>query len=156
GPLLSSTDQAGVGRQDQGAGGVIRRTRAVSEWGAIVGQSVGDHLVLASKLKLVRAGSLETGGPETGHDAIEAAADADVPRTIRAAVDIGVMAASRHARLGLTIKNLNEPKFGDDPDALRLHRQARVGVALLADRVGPLQRFILAADADLTKTSTVV
>src|SRR6185295_18503116 len=45
--LLATTEQIAAGREDQGT---------LSEFGATVGQSIGNHLVLASTLKILRAG----------------------------------------------------------------------------------------------------
>lgn len=112
-------------RQDQGN---------LSQFGATVGQSLGNHLVVASTLKLVRAG-------ETHGD-----------------LDVGAMAAVGHVRVGVAVRNVRESSFGDDRAGgpLALERQARAGFAFVARGAGVVNEVILAADADLTKTMTFV
>jgi hypothetical protein len=157
GDIRPPTGVPGVDREDQGATGVVRRTVSISEYSAIVGQSITDHLVVATRLKLVRAGSTETVSADaSGENALEAARDADVSRETSGAFDVGVMVTVPHVRIGLTIKNVNEPEFGDGSDQLRLERQARVGLAFLAARFGPVENIIASVDADLTRTATVV
>jgi hypothetical protein len=112
-----------TGRQDQGY---------LSEFGATVGQSLGNHLVVSSTLKLVRAG-------ETHGD-----------------LDLGAMATVGHVRVGVAVRNLTEPTFGEGADALALKRQARVGVAYASGRHGAFDQVTVAVDADLTKVPTAV
>jgi hypothetical protein len=150
----SSTEAAPAGRQDQGAGGVVQRSISISEFSAVVGQSVSDHLVVASRLKLVRAGVTASIGVQEGRDALDRAADADVSRDIRGSFDVGVMVSVPHMRIGLNIKNVNEPEFGSGANELRIDRQARAGVAFFSDRFGPMQDLVASADADLTRTPT--
>jgi len=123
----TSTVPDGPSRQDQ---------RHLSQFGATVGQSVGNHLVVASTLKLVRAG-------ETHGD-----------------LDVGAIAAIGHVRIGAVLRNVRESSFaaeaGTDEEALILARQARAGIAFTARSPGIVNEVTIAADADLTKTMTVV
>src|SRR4051812_47887995 len=48
-----STAVPSAGREDQGAGEVHLRSLALSQFGATAGQSLGDHFVIASTLKLL-------------------------------------------------------------------------------------------------------
>ncbi|PYR04067.1 MAG: hypothetical protein DMF97_00225, partial [Acidobacteria bacterium] len=52
-----STASDAASRQDQGAAPVRVRLRILNQFGATVGQSIGGHLVVASTVKLVRAGA---------------------------------------------------------------------------------------------------
>jgi hypothetical protein len=124
---FTSTAADAPNRQDQ---------RHLSQFGATVGQSVGNHLVVASTLKLVRAG-------ETHGD-----------------LDVGAMASIGHVRVGAVLRNIRESSFaaeaGTDGEALMLARQARAGIAFTARSPGIVSEMTVAADADLTKTLTVV
>ena len=123
---LTSTAPDGPSRQDQ---------RHLSQFGATVGQSVGNHLVVASTLKLVRAG-------ETHGD-----------------LDVGAMAMIGHVRVGAVLRNVRESSFAAEAgtdEALILARQARAGIAFTARSPGIVNEVIVAADADLTKTMTAV
>jgi hypothetical protein len=130
------------------------RSGIVSQFGVTVGQSVGEHLVVGSTLKLLRGGALDE--TATASSPLDQADDLDPSRHTSAGLDIGAMASMGRVRLGLTVRNLTEPTFGDGPDALSLKRQARVGFAVLSVPHGALQGFTASADADLTKTPTVV
>lgn len=119
----ASTGAAPTGRQDQGVLGV---------YGLTMGQSLGAHLVVASTLKLERAG-------ETHSD-----------------LDLGALARYGLLQLGISVKNVRRPEFDVAGGAFTLDRQARAGVALLGRSRGLLNEITLAADADLTTTTTVV
>jgi hypothetical protein len=114
-----------------GQGSASRQDEGVlSVFGASVGQSLGRHFVLASTLKLLRA-------------------EGDT----HAGLDIGAMANFSGLRLGLTVKNVSEPSFGDG-DRLTLTRQVRAGVALVGGGRGGVNQVALALDGDLTRFAT--
>jgi hypothetical protein len=117
-----STVPSPPGRQDLGD---------LSQFGVTVGQSIGDHFVLASTLKIVN------GQGDTLGD-----------------LDIGAMVRAGHARLGVNVKNVTKPTFGSGDDAVDLTRQVRVGAALTSDTKGP-SLVSLTVDADLTTSGTV-
>jgi hypothetical protein len=119
---VSSTEPPVLGRQDPGS---------LSVFGATVGQSISDHLVIASTLKVLR------GAGDTHGD-----------------LDIGVIGRAGHVRVGMTAKNLAEPGFGAAPDRISLGRQVRVGAAWTSDPAGP-SLLALTMDADLTRTGTI-
>lgn len=153
-PASGSTAAGAELRQDPEAGTRVRSV-AVNQFGSTIGQSLGRHLVLGSTVKILRAGAVEawTGGAAPLDDAD----GLDVPQYTRVDLDMGAMANFGRVRLGVTGKNLTAPTFGEEgPDPLTLHRQARVGVAVLSVPNGLLQGFTVAADADLTTTSTAV
>jgi hypothetical protein len=102
----------------------------LSLYGVTVGQSLGDHLVLGSTLKLVRAGQ--------SHGDL----------------DVGVMARMGAARIGLTVKNIRKPSFDTEAGPLELKRHARAGAALIGHTSGLINDLTLAVDADLTTVET--
>ena len=121
----TSTGSPDPNRQDQSH---------FSQFGATVGQSLSNHLVVASTLKLVRAG-------ETHGD-----------------LDIGAMAAVGHVRVGAVLRNVRKSSFavgtGGGEEALVLARQGRAGIAFMARSPGIVNEVTVAADADLTRTMT--
>ncbi len=139
-------------RQDPRENGVRVRSIAVSQFGTTVGQSIGEHLVLGSTVKLLLAGAVLGATSESGLDVAD---DLDVSRELKSDLDLGAMANFGHVRLGLTVKNVTEPTFGKGAQAVTLERQARVGLAVLSVPNGALQGWTVAADADLTTTGTV-
>ncbi len=104
---------------------------ALSVYGASVGQSLGNHLVVGSTVKLVRAGETKTG------------------------LDVGAMASFGRARLGLMVRNAREIEFNSGtPDAWTLRRHARAGAAFTTGSRGVVGQATLAVDADLTASTT--
>jgi len=118
-----STGQGAAIRQDQGT---------LSELGVTVGQSLGNHFVVGSTLKVMSAGQT------------------------RAGLDLGGMVTFGMARIGLSVRNLTEPTFGEGTDALALKRQARAGFALSTGPRGVIGTGAVAVDADLTTTVTTL
>jgi hypothetical protein len=110
--------------------GVRLPTFVLDEVGATLGQSIGNHFVLASTLRLVRA-------DETRLD-----------------VDIGAMVRLGSARVGMVVKHVHEPDLTIDGNRLAsFDRQVRVGAAYVPH---PARVSLNAAiDADLTTTPTV-
>ncbi|HVH25140.1 MAG TPA: hypothetical protein VM818_00225 [Vicinamibacterales bacterium] len=103
---------------------------ALSQFGVTVGQSIGSHLVVASTLKLVNALG------ETSGD-----------------LDMGVMLAAEHIRLGLAARNLRTAEFSDGVRRLELPLQVRTGVSFTAV-TAPRFEALVAVDGDLTTTPT--
>jgi hypothetical protein len=146
----TSTEGEGPGRQDMGIAGPGLRSLAASQFGVSVGQSIGNHLVIASTLKLVRAGLAVSPVVSSG-DQLDAAADLSVSRETKPDLDVGAMVALGTTRLGLTIRNVREPEFGDGANRFALRRQARAGIAFTT------QGFLtVGLDADLSKTATAL
>lgn len=152
---ITPTAGSTANRQDTGTAPVRLRALVLNQFGATVGQSMGNHLVVGSTLKLVR-GSLV--------DAPVAAADASLERADRlsgdsethADLDVGALATFGGVRLGITVKNVRAPEFGADSDRQKLKRQARAGVAVIGQSRGAVDQLALAIDADLTRTETAV
>jgi hypothetical protein len=119
--LTTSTAPTSAVRQDQGV---------LSLYGATFGQSLGEHLVVGSTLKLLHA-------TDTHVD-----------------LDIGAMASVGPARFGVTVRDVTEPTFGSGADAFTLDRHVRAGAALTSGRRGVIGSATLAFDADLTREQT--
>jgi len=120
--LKSSTGADASSRKDQSD---------LSLFGATIGQSIGEHLVIGSTLKLLHAG-------DTSAD-----------------LDVGVMATFGPVRVGATLRNVTAPTFRDGPDAFTLQRHARAGFALTSGRRGVIGSATVSVDADLTRETGV-
>jgi hypothetical protein len=116
----SSTEGGPPGRKEQ---------RVLHQFGATVGQSLGNHLVLGSTFKLLRADQT------------------------RADLDFGMLATFGTARIGLTVKNLRTPTLGEGDRRLEFHRKVRAGAAWMTGAQGR-PALTAAVDADLTTTRT--
>jgi hypothetical protein len=160
------TAAVAAGRQDQGAlsagcgvqgaGCVSLRSLALSQFGASVGQSLGDHLVAGSTLKVLRGGSVARVEAAAGADSLQDANDLDVSSETHADLDLGAMARFGHARLALAVKHVAKPTFGSGDTRVELARQARAGAAVSGRSPGIVNSLTLAFDVDLTKTATAV
>lgn len=103
--------------------------------GATVVQSVGNRLAVGATLKVVR-GVVSNAGSSVS--------------TTRFDTDLGVITTGSFARLGLSVRNLTEPKFRvPGGGTAELERQFRAGLSLNTGR-----KTIAAADLDLTTTTT--
>jgi hypothetical protein len=127
-PASGSTASTPADRQDQGTTRSLP-TFVIHQFGATVGQSVGEHLVLGSTLKLVHA-------DETRGD-----------------LDIGAMVTFGSWRAGTVVKHLHAPDLTVDGARVGLDRQLRVGAAY-GPRPGPALTVNAAIDADATTTAT--
>lgn len=153
-PTSSIAGQGAV-RQDQGIADVYLRTLVLNQFGVTVGQSVGDHLVVGSTVKLIQGG-LGVGLRPASDASLDQAVDLSGSGETHAGVDVGVMAAAGELRAGLTIRNLTEPEFGSGSDAVSLQRHARGGLAWLSGAHGALGTVTVSADADLTTQTTAL
>jgi len=148
----STTGAAQAGRQDPGVADVRLRSLVLSQFGATVGQSIGDHLVFASTLKLLRGGLGSASRP--GGGTLEDADALEGPSDTRGTLDVGAMAAYGVARVGVTLRNATSPTFGGGVDAVTLRRQVRTGFALTTARGRWFGGLTVAVDADLTRVAT--
>ena len=154
---LSSNGAGTSVRQEEGATGIGLRTLALNQFGATAGQSLGGHVVLGSTLKLIRAGTAVAVTPVTGsaRDSLEHAGDLELPMETQVALDVGAMVMlSPQIRVGVSVKHLREPEFGEGETAIKLERQARVGVAVMGG--GKSASLTTAADFDITTLDTVL
>ncbi len=125
----TATAAGPTSRQDLGPAG--EGLLVADQVGATVGQSLGDHFVVATTLKLLH------GGPTDG--------SASTAGTL----DVGALATFGPARFGVTVRNATEPSLGSG-DEFSLERQARVGVAVALPPPGSTDALTLSVDADLT------
>ena len=153
-----SSNGAGTSvRQEEGATGIGLRTLALNQFGATAGQSLGGNVVLASTLKLIRAGTAVAIGeaPGAARDALERVADLDLSMETQVALDVGAMVMlSPGIRAGISVKHLREPEFGEGPTEIKLERQARAGIAVMGG--GSSASLTTAADFDITTLETVL
>lgn len=119
--VQTSTAAALASRQD---------VDALSLYSATVGQSLGNHFVVGSTVKLLHAADTH------------------------ADLDIGAMATFGPARIGATLRNVTKPTFGEADTAFTLARHARAGFALSSGRRGVIGSATVAVDADLTTEHT--
>jgi hypothetical protein len=146
------TESLLTNRQDEGALAPVH-TRALSQLGVTIDQTLWDHVVVGSTLKLVRAGEGETSvDPST--DVLDQGDDLKVSQEMHGDLDAGLMMAFSHVRAGFTVRNLTTPEFGSGNDRFELKRQMRAGIAILAKSRGLVQALTVAADADLTRTAS--
>jgi hypothetical protein len=153
-PIASIAGAAGV-REDQGTADVHFRSLVLQQFGATVGQSVGEHLVIGSTVKLVH-GALGSGVRPAAEVSLDQAAELAGSGETHVGVDVGAMAAAGEIRVGVTVRNLTEPEFGSGSDAVILRRHARSGIAWLSGAHGGLGSVTLSADADLTTRTTAL
>jgi hypothetical protein len=124
-----STGAGSSSRQDLGAAGtgLPDSSASFNQFGATVGHSIGDHVVVGSTLKVMHALS-----------------------DTRGDVDVGVMATFGRFRAGANVRNLVSGTFGVGSDAVELTRQARAGVAVTSSSRGAIDSVTVSADVDLT------
>ncbi|MEQ1895863.1 MAG: hypothetical protein ABL971_00590 [Vicinamibacterales bacterium] len=152
-PLLgvhvASYDRVRVANRRGGATGLSRV--AITQTGLTLSQSIVSGVHVGGTLKYLRASWATDRRFVEGSQAIaEARALSRSDAEGRWDADLGVIAVHRGWRVGLLARQLGAPSFGDGPDALRLGRQARVGLAFDAAEVdGP--PLVVAADVDLTR-----
>ena len=131
----------------EGAGGELTtETLKTTQYGATILQTVTQGLVVGSTFRYVR-GEVVTAPSEGGsaEEALSRTDDLEGERTGAFDFDVGVMADMQRVRVGLTLKNLQSPTFGDVAvRQLTLPRQTRLGLALL-----PTDGLTIAVDIDL-------
>jgi len=104
----------------------------LSVFGATVGQSIGQHLVIGSTVKLLHAEETKGG------------------------LDLGAMATFGKARFGLMVRNVTEPEFETGFGTFKLRRHARAGAAFSTGSRGVIGDMTVAVDSDLVKTPTLL
>lgn len=130
-PSSGSTESASGDRQDRGTTGIRLPTHVLTQFGATVGQSLGDHLVIGSTLKVVWADQA------------------------RGDFDLGAMVAFERVRLAAVARNVVAAELTADGHLVAPSRQVRVGGAYLPSPRGSVA-IVAAVDADLTRTATPV
>src|SRR5918995_2878831 len=134
-----ATVSGSADRQNEGSGEVQVRTLTTTNIGVTVVQTVVAGLVIGTTARVVRGG-IEHSDTRTTVD-----------------VDAGAMVSAWDVRFGLTARNLRQPEFESGSGMVKMHRQLRVGAALVprALPAGVHGPFTLAIDADLTTTPDV-
>ena len=131
--------------------GEVRVDRLVTHHlGTTFVQSIVQGLAVGVTVKRVRGTATSVVQPDGDRDALlEDVGDVDGEASSTFDLDFGVMAVAGPVKAGITVRNVTEPDFdsaGGGP-ALKLERQARAGVAIMASAV-----WVLAADLDLMTT----
>jgi F plasmid transfer operon protein TraF len=131
---------------DAGSGFVLAQTLETIQIGGTVLETVTPGVVVGSTLRYVR-GSIASAGAlgSTVGEAIDRSEALHRQSSNHFDFDIGLMVDMERVRLGLTARNLREPRFVDVAgSAITLKRQARLGLAIL-----PSDGVTLAMDVDL-------
>jgi hypothetical protein len=139
------------GRQPEGGRSV--RQLLATQFGVTIGQSLGDHLVVGSTLKLVRGGVATGTIDDADTEGLDRASELEVDTRTRGDLDVGAMAWFGKVKLGVNVRNVTRPTFGEGSDETALPRQARGGFSVTSVASG-FDAIVLAADADLTRTTT--
>lgn len=147
----SPTAPAGAGRED-GAAGVGIRSLSVSQFGATVLHTITTGVSAGATVKYLRGtahvrdpGAMD--GAARISDLLDEGDDlsgGDGEGTVD--IDLGVLATIGAVRLGVTARNLREPRFGDR----RLERQLRAGAAFDGAAAATLP-LTVSLDADLLR-----
>ena len=140
-------------RQDPGVAGTGVRSLLTSQFGMTVGESLGEHLVVGSTLRLIRGGLAVSSGPIAAH-ALDAADELPVDTETKGDLDLGAVASFGPARLAIAVKHARDVRFGEGVHEFVLQRQARAGLAFVTRTPGALNVLTFALDADLTRTPT--
>jgi hypothetical protein len=142
-----------LSRQDPGRAPVRQTSLVLQQFGVTVGQSVGNHLVLGSTLKLVHGGS-GASSAVAADASLDQAAGLPTGSETHPDLDLGAMARFGAVSIGAVVKNVREPSFGSGDAVVDLRRQARVGLAAASGKKrGAMSAFTVAVDADLTRTA---
>jgi hypothetical protein len=132
---------------------VLQSSLALQQFGATVGQSLGNHLVLGSTLKLVRVGSASEADVASAATLDRASALATGTET-HVDLDLGAMVKFGVLSLGAAVKNVRQPSFGSGEDRIQMRRQGRVGIAAMSKKQrGAISTVSVAFDADVTRTA---
>ena len=132
------------------------RALAVSQYGLTMGQSLGQHLVIGTTLKLLKAGETFSSGAANAPGALlDATDELAVVRETTTDIDVGAMVAVGVTRLGVSVRNAREPEFGQGATRFVMGRQARAGAAFVGSMSGAVEAVTMAVDLDLTRTPTV-
>jgi hypothetical protein len=131
---------------DRGLGFLETEKLEIRQFGLTFVQTVVQGVVIGATGKYLRgtAGYAPALGADV-EEALDIGDDLDIDSEGGWDVDAGIMADFVYARLGVTVKNLFEPDFGEiAANEITLKRQARLGLAVL-----PAAGVTLAMDVDL-------
>jgi hypothetical protein len=140
-------------RQESGYALVRLTDLHVSQFSGTVGQSLGDHVVIGSTVKLL-LGSTGSEIRAVAGESLDQAGDLEGRTTTRADIDVGVMATLGSVKVGAAVRNASAPTFGDGQSAFVLRRHARVGASIALTPRRRLEAVTVAIDADLTTSAS--
>ena len=144
-----ATGPAEAGREDRAAGEVVR-SLSISQFGATVLHTITAGVTAGATVKYVRGTARVRGfdpvdagaGVPELLDAGDDLEGGEVDATVN--VDVGLLATRGAVRVGVTARNLREPRFGDR----KLPRQVRAGAAFDGATAGTVP-VMVSIDADL-------
>jgi hypothetical protein len=149
----STTGLKPLDRLDLGPGDVRLRTLVLQQFGATVGHSIGESLVVATTLKLLE-GSVGV-GVRTAADATLAQAESlSGSGSVSGDADIGAMWSRGPAQVGAVLRNVFAPSFGNGTSAIQVPRQGRVGIAVSSNRTSLGAGVTADVDVDVNRTPT--
>jgi hypothetical protein len=151
---VTSTDEAAPGRQDRGTVPVRLRSMILNQYGATVGQSVGEHFVLASTLKLTTGHAASSEVLPRSSASFDLAERLEARRETHSGLDLGAMARFGGITIGVAARDLTEPAFGIGDDQFTLQRRIRAGIAYGSAHGRGADGVTVAADVDLTSATT--
>lgn len=138
---------------------VRRRVHALttSVLGASLLHSLSQYVVVGVTPKWVRGSAAVGVSSELDvRDALDAAADLEGRAESTFDVDVGVMMAVSHLRLGVVARNLTTPEFELDPatgEVVELDTEVRIGGAWGSSWPG-VSRLVVSIDGDVTSRPT--
>jgi hypothetical protein len=145
---LRPAAQLVLDRQDRQ---VSVRSLLLSHIGVTVLQSIVEGVTVGATAKLVRgefaSGVTTLRSWDAGFDLADTL---ESEGRTTADLDVGVLAGSGRARVGLVARNLAAPTFEAAGDAMTVARHVRVGAAW-GDRWPGTPRLVVAVDADVTR-----
>jgi hypothetical protein len=158
---FAPTELASDDRQDSRVG-VRLRSLSVSQLGVTLVRTITQGVHVGTTLKYVR-GTVDIGQGDSRADPVDlldAAGSLDGGSAeSRFDLDLGVLGVAGPFRIGALVRNVREPAFGSvalvpgDPETgVRLPRQARVGIAFVAD--DSANRPTIALDGDIRPYDT--
>jgi hypothetical protein len=150
----TSTAEATPGRQDRGTVPVRLRSIILNQYGATAGQSLGEHFVLASTLKLTTGHVASSTVIPRSSASFDLADRLEGERETHSGLDLGAMARFGGITIGVAARNLTEPTFGFGDDEFTLKRQVRAGIAYGSGHGRGADGVTVAADMDLTTAPT--
>ena len=150
----TSTAGAAEDRQDPGTVPVRLRSMILNQYGATVGQSLGEHFILASTIKLSNGRLALSEVMPRNTASFDLARQLESEAETHTDLDLGAMARFGGTTFGVTARNVTEPTFGSGEEEFTLKRQIRAGIAFGSARGRGTNALTAAADVDLTTVAT--
>jgi hypothetical protein len=132
---VDSIDEASDDREHRQAG-VPVGTLTASQVGVTLVHTVASGIHLGTTLKYVRGAVSSGGAAESGGNAFD--------------VDLGGLITHRALRVGMLLRHLTTPGFGDGAARIELPVQGRVGIAFDGEAIGRAP-FVLSMDVDVNR-----